>query len=81
MRIRIVNDGRVLDGTAEQIVQQLQYIAFGKEETSMSEYVDWLAAQVARQEGVELKVEGATGRDKAAALVKAMVEAELAVKL
>jgi hypothetical protein len=43
--------------------------------------IDWLAAQVARQEGVELKVEGATGREKAAALVTAMLEAGLAVKV
>jgi len=81
MRIRIVSDGRVFEGTAEQIVQQLQYIAFGKEEATLAEYVDWLAAQVARQEGVELKVEGATGREKAAALVKAMIEAGLAVRV
>lgn len=67
MRIRIVNDGRVLDAAAEQIVQHLQYIAFGKEEATLAEYVDWLAAQVARQEGVNLTVEGGTGREKAAA--------------
>jgi len=81
MRIRIVSDGRVLEGTTEQIVQQLQYLAFGKEEATLAEYVDWLAAQVARQEGIELKVDGTTGREKAAALVNAMIEAGLAVRV
>ncbi len=81
MRIQIVNDGRVLEGTAVQIVQQLQYIAFGKEEATLAEYVDWLAAQVARQDGVDLRVEGTTGREKAVGLVKAMVKAGLAVKV
>ena len=49
MRIRIVSDGRVLEGTTEQTMQQLQNLAFGKEEATLAEYVDWLAAQVARR--------------------------------
>ena len=80
MRIRIVSDGRVLLGTAEQIVRQLQYLAFGLEDASLDEYVDWLAAQVGRQEGVELRVEGATGREKAEALLRELIGAGLAVR-
>ena len=81
MRIRIVSDGRVLQGTAEQIVRQLQYLAFGQEDASLAEYVDWVAAQVGRQEGVELTVEGATGREKAAALLAALVGVGVALRL
>jgi hypothetical protein len=31
MRIRITGDGRVLEGTAKQIVEAMHYVAFGQE--------------------------------------------------
>jgi len=74
----MVNDGRVLEGSAEQILRQMQYIAFGHQEATLDEYVDWLAGQLERQESVVLKLEGTTGAERAARLVKAMIEVGLA---
>jgi len=80
MRIKILSDGRVLEGTAEQIVQQMQYLAFGQEDRSLGEYVDWLKAQVERMESISLDVHGDTGPEKAKSLVHAMLESGLAEK-
>jgi hypothetical protein len=81
MRIRILNDGRVLEGTAQQIVEQMHSLAFGQENRTLSEYVDWVAEQVRRTEEIPLEVEGDTDVAKAASLVKAMLESGLAVKM
>lgn len=81
MRIRILNDGRVLEGTAQQIVEQMRTLAFGQENRTLSEYVDWVADQIRRTEEIPLEVEGDTDAAKAASLVKAMLEAGLAVKM
>ncbi len=79
MRIRIGSDGRVLQGTPKQIVQAMQYIAFGQQDRSLSEYIEWVAEQVARTEGVDLVVEGATDEARAASLMAGMVRAGLVV--
>jgi hypothetical protein len=69
MRVQIIGDGRVLQGTALQMVQMMQAVAFGKEELSLSEYIDWVASQVARYMGVTLDVRGETPDDKARSLI------------
>ena len=68
MRIRLMSDGRVLEGTAKQIVEAMQYI-------------DWLTDQVERLEQTALRVEGETDEEKAASLVQAMLGAGLAEKV
>ena len=81
MRIKILADGRGLEGTAEQIVQQMQYLAFGQEDRSMSEYVDWLSGQLERMQNISIKIDGESGPEKARSLVKAMFENGLAEKM
>ena len=80
MRIRMMSDGRVFQGTAKQIVEAMKYIAFGQEHRSLGEYIDWLVDQVQRLESTELKVEGDTDEEKAASLVQAMLGSGLAEK-
>ena len=80
MRIRMRGDGRVFEGTPKQIVEGMQFIAFGQENRTLSEYIDWLVDQVQRLESMELNVTGENDEEKAASLVKAMVEAGLAEK-
>ena len=41
MRIRMMADGRVLEGTAKQIAEAMHALAFGQESRSLSEYIDW----------------------------------------
>jgi hypothetical protein len=81
MRIRMMSDGRVFQGTAKQIVEAMKYIAFGQEQRSLGEYIDWLVDQVQRLESTELKVEGDTDDEKAASLVQAMLGSGLAEKM
>lgn len=81
MRIRMLRDGRVFQGTPKQIVEAMQYIAFGQENRTLGKYVDWLVDQVQRLESIDLKVEGDTDEDKAASLVQAMMGSGLAEKM
>jgi len=81
MRIRMMSDGRVFQGTPKQIVEAMQYIAFGQEQRSLGEYIDWLVDQVQRLESIELKVEGDTDEEKAASLVQAMLGSGLAERM
>jgi aromatic ring-cleaving dioxygenase len=79
MRIRIVSDGRVFDGSPTQIIKQMQQIAFGKEQFTLAEYIDWLVEQTARFEGITLNVTGETEADKAQALVAELIRHGLAL--
>ena len=81
MRIRLMSDGRVLEGTAKQIVEAMQYIAFGQETRTLGEYIDWLTDQVERLEQTALNIEGDTDEEKAASLVDAMLANGLAEKM
>ena len=81
MRIRMMSDGRVFQGTPKQIVEAMQYIAFGQEQRSLGEYIDWLVDQVQWLESIELKVEGDTDEEKAASLVQAMLGSGLAERM
>ena len=81
MKIRINADGRVLQGTPKQIVEAMQSIAFGQEDRTLGEYIDWAAEMASSMMGVELKVSGETDAERAASLVEAMLEAGLAEKL
>ena len=81
MKIRINADGRVLQGTPKQIVEAMQSIAFGQEDRTLGEYIDWAAEMASSMMGVGLKVSGETDEEKAASLVDAMLEAGLAEKL
>ena len=81
MRIRMMSDGRVFEGTPKQIVEAMQYIAFGQEHRTLGEYIDWLVDQVQRLESMELKVEGDTDEEKAASLVQVILAAGLAEKI
>lgn len=81
MRIRITSDGRVLEGTAKQIVEAMHYVAFGQEQRTLSEYIDWAVDQASRMNELDLKVEGETDEEKAASLVEAILGAGLAEKV
>ena len=56
-------------------------LAFGQENRTLSEYIDWAVDQARRMNEIDLDVIGATDDDKANALVRAMLAAGLAQKL
>jgi hypothetical protein len=75
----VMRDGRVFQGTALQIVKSMQDIAFGVEQMTLDQYIDWVVDNARRFEEVELTVAGETSEERAKALVAEMVRAGLAV--
>ena len=75
-----MRDGRVFQGTAMQIVQAMQDIAFGVEQMTLDQYIDWVVENARRCEAVELAATGATTEERAKALVEEMVAKGLAAR-
>ncbi|WP_375743640.1 hypothetical protein NR800_37105 [Corallococcus interemptor] len=75
-----MRDGRVLQGTAVQIVKGMQDIAFGVERLSLGEYIHWVVGNAQRFESTELRVQGETDEEKAASLVDEMLREGLAAR-
>ena len=74
----VMRDGRVFQGTATQIVKAMQAIAFGVEQMTLDQYIDWVVDNARRFEAVELATGGETTEARAKALVEAMVANGLA---
>jgi len=75
MRIEIVADGRVFQGTPKQIVMQMKSVSPGLTHLSLGEYVERHVANIARAFGVTLTVAGQTGDERAASFLEQMVQA------
>ena len=73
-----MRDGRVFQGTALQIVKAMQDIAFGVDDFTVPQYIEWVVANARRFEEVELVIKGDNDEEKAAALVSEMLRAGLA---
>lgn len=73
----VMRDDRVFQGTPRQIVRAMQDIAFGVEDFTLRQYVEWVAANALRFEGVELAVKGDTDDELAASLVDEMIRTGL----
>ena len=73
--------GRVLEGTAKQIAEAMHALAFGQENRTLSEYIDWAVDQARRMNEIDMQVEGDTDDEKSKSLVRAMLEAGLAERL
>lgn len=80
MRIRLVTSGRVLQGTAVQIVQALRALAGPRGGTSTGDYIDDMVAALAH-EGVRLEPTGATDTERAASLVSELLRSGQARRL
>ena len=77
MKIR-VQDGRVFEGTATQIVQSMKSIALGAPRMTLSEYVDWVATRAGAIEGGSLALAAASDDERCERLVERMLELGLA---
>jgi hypothetical protein len=56
-------------------------LAFGQENRTLSEYIDWAVDQARRMNEIDMQVEGDTDDEKSKSLVRAMLEAGLAERL
>ncbi len=75
----VMRDGRVFQGTALQIVKAMQDIAFGVEQMTLDQYIDWVVDNARRFEEVELAVAGETTEERAKGLVNQMIAKGLAI--
>lgn len=46
-------DGHVLEGTAKQIAEAMHALAFGRENRTLSEYIDWAVDQARRMNEID----------------------------
>jgi hypothetical protein len=74
----VMRDGRVFSGTALQIVKAMQDIAFGVDQMTVDQYIDWVVQNARRFEEVELAISGETTEERAKSLVNEMVAKGLA---
>jgi hypothetical protein len=74
----MLQDGRLMQGTPKQIVQQMRDLATFFEGKSFSEYIDWVVANTLRFEGFELHITGETDDERAQSLVDEMLRTDLA---
>ena len=77
----VMRDGRVFQGTAVQIVRAMQDIAFGVEDFTLPQYIEWVVANARKFEEVELDVKGTSEEELAASLVAEMVRTGLTRKV
>jgi len=77
----MMRDDRVFQGTALQIVRAMQDIAFGVDDFTVRKYIEWVAANALKFEGIELAVQGETDDALAASLVDEMVRTGLSRRM
>jgi hypothetical protein len=80
MRIRLRNEERIFEGTANQVVQQMQRTAIFAAHLSLAEYVDW-CVQNAGLMGLDVKVTGEDVDERCASLVAEMIGVGVAEKI
>jgi hypothetical protein len=73
MRIEIVGDGHIFQGTAKQIVAQMHSLAFAAQHLSLREYIDWNVAKIERGFEVKLTVTGETDEERAKSFLDEMI--------
>ena len=80
MRIRLRDEERIFEGTANQVVQQMQRTAIFAAHLSLAEYVDW-CVQNAGLMGLDVKVTGEDVDERCASLVAEMIRVGVAEKI
>ena len=76
----VMRDGRAFQGTALQIVKAMQDIAFGVEQMTPDQYIEWVVQNARRFEEVDLRVAGETTEERARSLVEEMLAKGLAAR-
>jgi hypothetical protein len=74
MRIEVVGDGKIFQGTPKQILMQMKSLAFGGEHQTLREYIDGNIANIRRGLGIELEPSGDTDEELAESFLEQMLE-------
>ena len=67
--------------TGKAQTEAMHALAFGQENRTLSECIDWAVDQARRMNEIDMQVEGDTDDEKSKSLVRAMLEAGLAERL
>ena len=81
MRIQVVAQERVFEGTAMQIVEAMRSVAFAPSDVSLEAYIDWAVAQALGTNEVQLVVQGETVQERAKSFVQSLLREGLAVRM
>ncbi len=81
MKIQVMADGNILDGSPVEIVQGMQLLAFGQDDKSLEEYIQWAAGRTEQYLGVTMNVEGDDAESMASSFVQEMLDKGLAQKV
>lgn len=74
----VMNDHRVFQGTALQIVRAMQEISFGAETLTVQKYIESVVEDAERFEGIPLAATGTTDAELAASLINELIRTGLA---
>ena len=80
MRIQVVAQERVFEGTAMQIVEAMRSVAFAPSDVSLEAYMDWAVEQALSLSEVELVVQGETVQERAESFVASLLREGLVVR-
>jgi hypothetical protein len=81
VRIEVVGDGHVCEGTPKQILMQMKSLAFGAEHQTLREYIEDNVANIARGFGIQSRLTGETDEELAESFVQQMLDGGYARKL
>lgn len=80
MRIRLLRDGREFEGTALQIVREMQSLAFGADDKSVDEYIYWMVDHLQKFEGITVSIVGNHTESIAESFIDEIVAHGLAIR-
>lgn len=76
-----LKDGRVVQGTARQIVSTMRSVAQFSTARTLGEYIDWVTSNTGAFEGISLDVKGETEDERIASFVEELLRTGLAEPL
>lgn len=80
MKIVMRGTDKAYSGTPLQIIAGMQSSAFGRENLSTAEFIDWLIQSALVYEGIVLDVKGTTDEERAQSLLDAALATGLATR-
>jgi gamma-glutamylcyclotransferase (GGCT)/AIG2-like uncharacterized protein YtfP len=81
IRIEVVGDGHVFQGTPKQILMQMKSLAFGSEHMTTREYIEGNVANISRAFNIHFKLQGDTDEELAESFLIQMIDGGYAKKL
>jgi len=81
MRIQLRDEKRVFQGTATEVVQQMQVTAIFAAHLSLPDYIDWCVGNAKRLLELDVKVTGDSVEERCASLIAELVRTGFADEL